>query len=158
MIKKNSQWQNKPASASYQRPHDQWQEIVVQTDGTDEPQGRVVRKARSLRWRRWIFTLSVTAFTLGALMIAFATPSIRNEIIAPGELCSSHAQILAGQGVDRCGACHPGGDQSFSQWTSTALFGANVDLPTQSELCMKCHEQSFDGQWAMNAHSVDPSY
>ena len=157
MIKKTSfPSKSQPAPTSYQRPHDQWQEVVVQAGGADDDQGKVVRKARSIRWQRWMFTLSVTAFTFGALMIGFATPSIRNEIIAPGELCSSHAQILAGQGVDRCAACHPGGDQSFSQWASSAVFGANAELPTQSELCMKCHEQSFDKQWAMSPHNVDP--
>ncbi len=158
MIKKNSRKSSmKSIGSSYQRPHDKWQEIVLEVDGTDDGSAVVSRKTRSLRWRRWMFTLSVTAFTFGAMMIGLGTPSIRNELLAPGDLCSSHAQILAGQGADRCAACHPGGHDSFSQWTSTALLGPEVDMPTQSQLCMKCHEQSIDSQWAMNPHSVDPA-
>lgn len=144
-----------PVNSPYQRPHDKFQDVVVHVDG-DSGLG-VVRRALSTRWRRGMFTLSITALTFGLLMILISTPSIRNEVLAPGGLCSAHARILAEQGTDRCAACHAAAHQSLSSWVSTTIWGPPASQPTQSELCLKCHSQSLGNDFAMNPHNVAPA-
>jgi hypothetical protein len=139
----------------YQRPHDKTQEVVVHANA--DTHQVVVRRAPSLRWRRGMFTLSITALTFGVLMILFSKPSIRNEVFAPGGLCSAHARILAEQGTDRCSACHPAAHQSLAGWVSTAVWGPPENMPTQSALCLNCHSQSLGEDFAMNPHGVSPA-
>lgn len=140
---------NKPP---YQRPNDAWTEVVVQAPATDGSELVAIRQ-RSLRQKRKVFTWSITAFTAGLLLILLASP-FRNELIAPGDLSSPHAQILAAEGADRCAACHDAANQSVGQWISTTLFGKSQASPTQSELCMKCHEKTISSAVAMLPHNV----
>ncbi|MFT5303315.1 MAG: hypothetical protein ACI814_004134 [Mariniblastus sp.] len=139
----------------YQRPQDSWQEVpLAPATETDNGSGLIVRK-RSLRSKRRIFTLSCTAFTIGALMIILTSPS-SNEFLAPGPLGSNHAQILAGQGADRCAACHAAANGTLAGWiANTFSLGKSQGL-SQSELCMKCHDKSFVTDTAMNPHNVHP--
>ena len=135
----------------YHRPQDTWVEPPFPDNetGAAEPRCRV----RNLRSRRTIFTLAVTAFTVGALIIIGTSP-YKNDFMAPGPLCSSHAQILGGQGADRCAACHGASDQTLASWVADALTGGRTIPVSQSDLCMKCHEKSISPDFALNPHSV----
>ncbi len=125
-------------------------------------------KSRSLRKRRGIFSFAMTALTLGFLLIAFNSPWSK-ELIAPGPLSSPHGQILGKLGSDRCAACHQAADQSFGQWMMAAagISSANEtgsvaghdghagDMGMhQSQLCMKCHGETFDAALALNPHGA----
>ncbi|MEM7455152.1 MAG: hypothetical protein AAF456_12455 [Planctomycetota bacterium] len=138
---------------SYERPNEKWTEtvLVASEDGAE-----VTTTQRSLRNKRAVFTLAVTSFIVGTTLILFNSP-YRNEFLAPGPLCSSHAQILAGQGADRCAACHGAGDKSFAQWFSDAISGGRSIGACQSDLCMECHKNSLNADYALVAHNVDPA-
>lgn len=146
----------------YQRPHDGWTEVapialppgdVGEGNGlTSNSESRLGE--RSLRSKRAVFVGSVTAFFLGALLIVLSSP-YRFEVLAPGKLASPHSQILAAEGSDRCAACHEAANDSFGSWVSAALFGRDANRPTQSQLCMNCHEKNIDAGLAMNPHNVD---
>ena len=138
----------------YHRPHDKWQDQPLGYGGSET--GGATQRVRSLRSRRRIFTLAVTAFTVGALLI-LGTSDYKNDFLAPGPLCSSHAQILAGQGADRCAACHGASDKSLAVWLTDTLTGGRTIPVSQSELCMKCHENSILPDFALNPHSVASS-
>ncbi len=127
-----------------------------------------VLKSRSLRTRRGIFSFAMTALTLSFLLIAFNSPWSK-ELIAPGPLSSPHAQILGKLGSDRCAACHQAADQSFGQWIMSAVgvpsghavTGVAGDGATaqgaathQSQLCMKCHGETLDAEFALNPHGA----
>ena len=130
-----------PEATGYQRPHDTWNETRIYSADLDEDALVAVRRL-SLRAKRRIVTLALTAFTIGALLIVFNSP-FRNDMIAAGPLCSSHAQILAGEGPNRCAACHSAGDDSFASWISNTLTGQTAVGKTQSQLCMDCHQKSL---------------
>jgi hypothetical protein len=135
----------------YQRP-DQPQVRYLPGRSSGEPQQIQVR--HSVRRRRGLICLCVLAVTIGSLLILFQSP-LRNELLAPGPLTSHHAQILAGMGGDRCAACHTAGKESWLSWTGLAK-SAQVDCPTtQSDLCLKCHQQTIPVQLAVNPHSLD---
>lgn len=136
----------------YHRPNDPFIEVEVPAvDGKSQP---IIIRQRSLRQMRTIFTWSITTFMLGALLIVISSP-YRAEILAPGDLSSTHSQILAAEGADRCAACHAAANQSFSGWVSSALFGHDAATPTQSDLCMKCHENGIRNELALRPHGVD---
>jgi hypothetical protein len=135
----------------YQRP-DQLQVRYLPARSSGEPNQIQVR--HSVRRRRGLICLCVLAVTIGSLLILFQSP-LRNELLAPGPLTSHHAQILAGMGGDRCAACHTAGKDSWLSWTGLAK-SAQVACPTtQSELCLKCHQQTIPVQLAANPHSLD---
>lgn len=151
------------ANAAYDRPHDpvvlvpsgSVKPYPVREDGSwdlseDEPM--VARP--SLRRRRSVLTLAVVAFTIGSLLIILSSP-YRNEFLAPGPLHSSHAQLLAGEGADRCAACHSGSANSSFGWLAHAFSGASNEN-TQSHLCLECHKASIDEAFALNPHNVAP--
>ena len=134
---------------------------------------------RSLRQCRTIFSMAMTALTFGLLLIAFNS-SWSRELIAPGPLSSPHAQILGKLGSERCAACHQAANQSFGQWVKASLGFTGAETPltetllghtphkghidgrfagqaaatNQSQLCMKCHGETFDRDSALNPHGV----
>lgn len=120
-------------------------------DGTSQPLEFAVP---TLRARRGAFTLAMTALTIGFLLIAMNSPWSR-EFLAPGPLSSPHAQLLAGQGADRCAACHGAANASFAQWV-TGHHGMTSDGQPmqQSALCMKCHDNTLDAEFALHPHGV----
>ena len=113
-----------------------------------KPARQVVLELPSLRARRGAFTLAMTALTIGFLLIAMNSPWSK-EFLAPGPLSSPHAQLLAGQGVERCATCHGAADESFAGWMSGHHGSA-----AQSELCMKCHDNTLDAEFALQPHGV----
>ena len=112
------------------------------------PAQQVVLELPSLRARRGAFTLAMTGLTIGFLLIAMNSPWSK-EFLAPGPLSSPHAQLLAGRGVERCSACHGAADESFAAWLS-----GHQGATAQSELCMKCHENTLDAAFAMKPHGI----
>ena len=133
---------------------------AVSQDDSEKP----ILKMRSLRKRRGIFSFSMTALTLGFLLIGFNSRWSK-EFIAPGPLSSPHGQILGKLGSDRCAACHESANQSFGDWAMTAVGfsadstghgsdGTHRGALHQSQLCMKCHGDSFDSSLALNPHGV----
>ena len=138
-------------SDDYMRPNHDWEEHPVMTPGVGADDDAVIRKS-SLRRKRRIFTIGFTAFSLGTLLILFNSP-YRNEFLAPGPLSSSHAQILKGEGADRCSACHDAGHQSFGGWIATLLNGPGPDHVGQSRKCMECHRETMDPLLATLPHN-----
>ena len=152
MIQKLDAESRRRSAPPYHRPQEPWVEVVVAADD-DSPQTVAIRR-RSLRQRRKLFTWSVTALTLGVILILSTSP-YRMELLAPGPLSSPHAQLLNEQGADRCAACHAAANESVVSWVSRTILGAGGHSPSQSELCMNCHNQSFDSSLALAPHNVD---
>ena len=152
------------ANSPYHRPQDSVVTVPggsalpydVDEDGSWSESGEetFVQKP-SLRRRRTVLSLAVIAFTIGALMIVLSSP-YSNEFLAPGPLSSSHAQLLAGHGADRCAACHSAGTSSAFGWLAHAFSGASNKM-TQSELCLECHKSTINEAFALNPHSVAQS-
>jgi len=151
------------AHSSYNRPNDPTDLVSsgvvkpypVRKDGSwdlSEEEPMVARA--SLRRRRTILTLASIAFTIGALLIILSSP-YSNEFLAPGPLHSSHAQLLAGEGTDRCAACHSGSTSSAFGWVAHAFSGASNKI-TQSQLCLECHKTTLNEAFALNPHGVAP--
>ena len=108
----------------------------------------------ALRSRRGAFTLAMTALTIGFLLIALNSPWSK-EFLAPGPLSSPHAQLLAPEGADRCAACHGAANASFAQWISGHHGATSEGQPVQqSALCMKCHDNTLDAEFALHPHGV----
>ena len=133
----------------YHRPHDPFVTLPVGIAA-----GEVVKKP-SLRNRRRRLTWACTAFTLGALFILCSSP-FSNEFLVPGPLTSHHAPLVASEGGARCAACHANARGSLVSWIAGTFTAAKKQGLSQSELCMKCHEQSLASNFAMNPHNVDP--
>lgn len=151
MIKRLSEYDD----PGYHRPNDAWIEVPILAVSEDGEHKTVMVRRRSLRSKRRVFTLSCTAFTIGLIMILLASP-VRNEWIAPGALSSNHAQILAGEGANRCSACHDAANESVASWIASAFLGNDPKQVTQSDLCLNCHEQSLQPATALNPHNVLP--
>ncbi len=110
---------------------------------------------RSLRSRRGRFVFGCALATLGGLCLLLSSVW-RNEALAPGELSVQHAQLLQrGDEVKRCASCHAAGDQTFGQWLQHAV---NEDLaqPSQTELCLECHQKQIVKHEALWAHNINP--
>ena len=143
----------KPQVDPYNRPNENMQQFPIGRQPSGDSQLHV--KTSSLRFSRRKFTFAITAFVMGAVLILMQSPA-RNDFIAPGPLASHHAQILKGQGAQRCSACHDAGDQSLSQWVANGFRPGNNAKACQSVLCMKCHQDSFSKEFATKPHNVDP--
>ncbi len=111
------------------------------------------RPVRSLRAKRGRFIAACAVLATGCVFIALGVDS-RDRIIRPGPLAQQHAQLLerAG-GTPNCGACHAAASQSVAGW-AMSLVVAHDDLPTQSQLCMNCHETTISKQHALAAHNL----
>lgn len=133
----------------YVRPNQNW---IVQKEFVGD-EVIEIRKL-SMRGKRRVVTLAITAFTVGSLLILLNSP-LKNSILVPGQLSSTHAQIIAGQGADRCSACHPGGNQSLATMMLGSL-SSTANSKCQSDLCMKCHKNSITPEFALNPHNIDP--
>jgi hypothetical protein len=132
------------ADSQYHRP-----DAVV--DATD-----VAAIQPSVRSNRNVFIFGMFAFTVGALIILFNSP-YRNEFLAPGPLTSPHANLLAGEGADRCAACHDAGRFSLTDWVRDAVSGGSHLTECQSDLCMKCHDKTLPSEFALHSHGMNPS-
>ena len=140
----------------YHRPNDKWVVVPIGSgsDLSHETESRTLRKP-SLRTRRRNFTAACTAFAIGAILIACSSPYSK-EILVPGPLSSHHAPLVAGEGSARCATCHANANGSLTQWIAATFVSARTKRVSQSELCMKCHEQSLAKDFALNPHNVDP--
>jgi hypothetical protein len=79
----------------------------------------------------------------------------RNEFLAPGALTVHHAQLVArgGDQSQRCASCHAAGNQSAFEWLLHASE-PQLALPTQSALCLACHQKELPVETALLAHGV----
>ncbi len=113
---------------------------------------------RSLRSQRGRFVWVVALATLGGLCMILSS-SWRNEFLTPGPLSVHHAQLVARSGdqTQRCASCHAAGNQSLFQWLSHPLEPQLAE-PTQSSLCMECHQKEFPVDTALFAHGVDQKF
>ncbi|TWT87473.1 hypothetical protein Mal64_30120 [Pseudobythopirellula maris] len=130
--------------------------------GGPSPEGACCRVAtckpkRSLRTVRGRWSLGAAAFALGAVLMLLGTAQ-RNELVAPGPLTSHHAQIVGRENwADRCAACHPAGASGALGVVGRAALGHGViepGGPTQSALCLKCHQGLDAAGAAMLAHGL----
>ncbi len=93
--------------------------------------------------------------TLGGLCLLLSAEG-RNEALAPGDLSVQHAQLLQrGEVTKRCASCHAAADQSFGQWLQH-IVNDDLALPTQTDLCLECHQKQIAKQTAKWAHNIDP--
>ena len=110
---------------------------------------------RSLRKLRGRFVTAICIATAAALLLMLSG-DWRNEMIAPGPLSAPHAQLLRRAGAPpQCAACHSAAADGVFGWTATLVVG-HGDRPTQSQLCMNCHEGSIAREFALTAHNVHP--
>ena len=136
----------------YDRPNDRTSKVMVKSGEHDSP---IYVQQSSLRFNRKKFTVAVTGFVIGAVLILMQSP-FRNQLISPGELSSAHAQIIASETGEQCSACHDAGKQNFSQWISSMFRSGKKVQACQSQLCMKCHAQSINEEFATNPHNISP--
>ncbi len=111
---------------------------------------------RSLRSKRGRFVWAMTLATLGGLCLILSS-NWRKEFVAPGALSVHHAHMVArgGEQSQRCASCHAAGNQSAFEWLSHA-WEPQLALPTQSTLCLECHQKEIPVETALLAHGVDP--
>jgi hypothetical protein len=112
---------------------------------------------RSLRAVRARFVSGVTML-VGGLLVVMLSADWRDEAIRPGPLAVHHAQLLEHGGHNddyesRCAACHPAATGNLAGWTASLVIG-HGDRPTQSQLCMNCHEKTIDRTHALSPHNL----
>ncbi len=110
----------------------------------------------SLRGYRRAFTWSCIALTIAVAFCGFSS-RWRGEFLAPGPLTSHHAQVLKGEGIDRCAACHQSATQPVTQWLASTFTGNHHGSTTQSQLCLKCHGEMLPQPTALSPHNLDPA-
>ncbi len=109
----------------------------------------------SLRAYRTAFVWCCVALTIAGLSFGFSKPR-RAGFLAPGPLSSHHAQVLKGEGFDRCTACHEAASQTISQWLASTLGVGHHATTSQPQLCLRCHGEQFAESLALAAHNLDP--
>lgn len=119
---------------------------------------------RSLAVRRQSLRLNLAILTGGLLMLCMTLPS-REKTFVPGELSSTHAQILDNTlQSQRCGLCHPtshaessiaSGNQVISGLLSSAKRLIEND-GRQDQLCMQCHQGHLPAAVNRDPHDLTP--
>ena len=110
---------------------------------------------RSLRARRGRFVFGCAIATLGGLCLMLSA-AWRNAAIDPGPLSVQHAQLLQrGDDAPGCASCHAAADQPMRLWLEHAT-NEKLAQPSQSELCLECHQKQIAPKAALWAHNVDP--
>jgi len=119
--------------------------------------GHICRPVPSLRVIRGRWIASCAVFMLGLILIVF-NASWRNEVLAPGPLSQQHAQIIHRENpTQRCATCHSAGNGGLADWCLKRLTGTSLG-PTQSALCLKCHEKLIPSESALLPHSLPAAY
>lgn len=107
------------------------------------------------RRRRWtVGALILLAFALVAL---FGTP-IAPRFVKPGNLSTSHAQILEGDLVGGdCSICHD--NVSATTWRAMRESGHALtagESLTMTQRCVACHHDRIPAELATSAHNLSP--
>jgi hypothetical protein len=147
------------SKAPYHRPNDSWVQLPAsqRAEGSHGENGELTEtivKKPSLRVRRRNFTAACTAFTIGMIFIICSSP-FGKEFLVPGPLSSHHAPLLANESSERCAKCHANANGSLVSWIAGTFVSASKAGLSQSELCMKCHDESLVENLALNPHNVD---
>jgi len=100
---------------------------------------------RSLRARRGMVTLWITALTVGVLLLFLPGPQ-GPAFISPGDLTFAH-----GTSAQNCAICHTAVHGEQVNWLS-AMFASGTGLE-ESKLCLACHQL---GEYALQAHGRSP--
>ncbi len=87
---------------------------------------------RSVRARRHIAVLLVSALTLGGIFVAFGLDHSGRDFFNPGPLTAPHAS-----GAANCALCHTAAETGDSNWSKDAL--AQNSAHSDSQLCLNCH-------------------
>ena len=122
---------------------------VAHRDGLPPLTNLPVRRIRS------IVVIAIFSFGLGTMLIVWNSPA-QKHFIVPGPLASHHAQILSGEGTDRCAACHSSTASSLFSWFCGSPSSGAACEASQTELCLTCHAQTLGSQFATSPHGVDP--
>ena len=143
----------------YHRPNQKWAcGALASCENCPGPNAKGVCPSKqctpqlSLRHKRARLTIAITCLTIGILVVIFAS-NRRNDWIAPGELCSSHSHLFNDANENRCAACHSQANETFGQWFKTTLTGHKSIGPTQSDLCLKCHDGDLGPNDAKGIHN-----
>jgi len=116
---------------------------------------RDCRPVRSLRAVRARFVTGCTLLAAGGLLIVLSS-DWRNDVIAPGGLALSHAQLMDHRGGEpQCAACHTIGEKSFAGWAASLATVGDAG-PSQSQLCLECHDQTLQRELALSPHNMRP--
>lgn len=112
---------------------------------------RPVRNARAVRAR---FVVGFTILAVGGLLVVLSA-EWRDRVLSPGPLAASHAQLLAGTQATKetCASCHPAAERSVAGWAASVVVGHGA-RPTQTQLCIKCHETTIAPDLALSPHNV----
>jgi hypothetical protein len=87
-------------------------------------------------------------------MFILLSTNWRNDMIAPGPLATSHAQLFSRNGGEsKCSACHAAADGAVIDWAAGFIGLGKVD-PTQSQLCLTCHGEFVSPELALVAHNA----
>lgn len=117
--------------------------------------GRILkcRPTRSLRSIRGRFVSACAMLALGVATIVLAS-NWRDRAIAPGPLARQHAQLMERTGeAAQCAACHAAAEQNIGGWMAS-LVSFHSEQPTQSQLCIKCHDKTISAALATSPHNV----
>lgn len=101
-----------------------------------------VRSLRSQRGRvaRWSAAVTVALVAIGV------SGTNGRQFVSPGPIGVQHGPI-----EDDCASCHSAGSGGPSHWFAAAFAGASG--PTESRLCLQCHDLGKSG---LQPHGVDP--
>lgn len=115
------------------------------------------RPQRNTRRRRGRLAVGSAVFAAGALMM-FIGSGWRSELLAPGKLSLAHAQLIGREHwQNRCSACHPGGASAKTLIGMGSTEAIDEAHATQSDLCIKCHENLIPRDHAFAAHGLPAS-
>ena len=126
--------------------------------GTDGTCGCLIENCvpvRSLRSHRGRFVFACFAITLAIIGLTMSSPW-RDRVLAPGPLTRSHAQMLASPSANKCASCHAAGQLGFGDWLLASVSDGANPRSEQVALCVDCHKQTMEPQFATNPHTYDP--
>lgn len=118
--------------------------------------GRPCQPRASLRIKRKRIALLSLGVTLAIVSVLLGS-SYNGALLAPGPLCSAHANVLKEHtGLDRCARCHTLADQGPGTWIA-ALFSREGVGAVNSEKCLACHDATLPRLAARNPHNLPSS-
>lgn len=107
----------------------------------------------SLRIKRSRVALLSVGVLLAIVSVLLGS-SYNGAFLAPGPLCTAHANVLKDEtGLDRCARCHALGDRGAGTWIA-AIFSRDAIGSVNSEKCLACHDATLPRMAARNPHNL----